>query len=68
MKTDLSNAKWFTSTRSGAAGHCVEVAFLEHNNVAVRHSKDRTGPALVFTPAEWNAFVGGAQDGEFNLG
>ncbi|MGH2599998.1 MAG: DUF397 domain-containing protein, partial [Dehalococcoidia bacterium] len=35
--------------------------------VAVRDSKNPDGPALAFTHAEWAAFVGGVQDGEFNL-
>jgi hypothetical protein len=42
------------------------VAFVD-GVVAVRDSKDPAGPALVFTPAEWDAFVGGAKDGEFDL-
>jgi hypothetical protein len=25
----------------------------------------RTGPVLQFSPAEWEAFLGGARDGEF---
>jgi hypothetical protein len=33
----------------------------------VRDSKNPSGPALVFTQAEWDAFVGGAKDGEFDL-
>jgi len=36
--------------------------------IAVRDSKNSTGPALIFTPDEWDAFVGGARDGEFDLG
>ena len=35
--------------------------------VAVRDSKDRTGPALLFTQAEWTAFVDSAKDGEFDI-
>ncbi len=63
-RVDLSQAKWRKSARSGANGACVEVAVLD-GAVAVRDSKDRTGPVLVFTPAEWEAFVGGVRDGEF---
>jgi Domain of unknown function (DUF397) len=62
---ELSNAVWRKSSRSGANG-CVEVAFAD-GKVAVRDSKDRRGPLLVFTPVEWDAFVGGARDGEFDL-
>jgi hypothetical protein len=35
--------------------------------VAVRDSKDPNGPALVFTPQEWKAFLHGAGRGEFDL-
>ncbi|MEV4283654.1 DUF397 domain-containing protein [Actinoplanes xinjiangensis] len=63
---DLSNARWRTSTRSGANGNCVEVAITDEG-VAVRDTKDRSKPAHVFTLAEWDAFVGGVKDGEFDL-
>ena len=62
---DLSRAAWRKSTRSGNNG-CVEVAFVE-DQVAVRDSKDRSGPVLVFTAPEWEAFVGGVRTGEFEL-
>jgi hypothetical protein len=62
---DLSRAAWRKSTRSGTNG-CVEVAFVE-DKVAVRDSTDRSGPVLLFTAHEWEAFIGGARDGEFAL-
>lgn len=62
---DLSGAVWQKSTRSNTNG-CVEVAFVE-GHVAIRDSKHRQGPALIFTPAEWEAFTGGVRDGEFSL-
>jgi hypothetical protein len=66
FRIDLSRAEWFKSTRSGAdSDNCVEVAFVDEV-IAVRDSKNPTGPALIFTPAEWDAFVGGAKDGEFD--
>jgi hypothetical protein len=61
---DLSQAVWRKSTYSSGSGQCVEVAFLS-NAVAVRDSKNRSGPVLVFTPREWAAFVGGVLDAEF---
>lgn len=62
----LVGARWRTSSRSGSQGNCVEVAFLADGQVAVRDSKDHgAGAALVFTPGEWAAFVGGVTDGEF---
>jgi hypothetical protein len=62
---DPSRATWRKSTRSGTNG-CVEVGLVA-DQVAVRHSKDRQGPVLLFTAHEWEAFLGGARDGEFEL-
>lgn len=54
----LAGARWHTSSRSsGNGGNCVEVAGNLPDMVGVRDSKDPTGPALVFTPAAWRAFV-----------
>jgi hypothetical protein len=66
VSTDLSEAVWFKSTRSGPSRDCVEVAHLSGGIVGVRDSKNPTGPALVFTPAEWDAFTAGVQVGEFD--
>ncbi|WP_027661518.1 DUF397 domain-containing protein [Salinispora fenicalii] len=55
---NLSNARWKKSTRSGTSGgECVEVADNLPGVVGVRDSKDPTGPALVFGPGAWRAFV-----------
>ncbi len=62
---DLTAAAWRTSTLCDLNG-CVEVALLG-DRVAVRDAKDRAGPVLVFTAAEWAAFVGGVRGGEFDL-
>jgi hypothetical protein len=63
--SDFSDAVWHKSARSGTSG-CVEVATLERV-VEVRDSKDRQGPVLVFRFDEWNAFLVGVRDGEFDL-
>lgn len=65
---DLSRAVWRKSTRSGDnGGQCVEVAMLDGGNVALRDSKDKgSGPILVFTAGEWEAFIAGARGGEFD--
>lgn len=65
MTVDLSGAKWFKSTRSTATRECVEVAFLDGGAVGVRDSKNPSGPALVFTPAEWDAFTSSVHNGGF---
>ncbi|MCM3882224.1 DUF397 domain-containing protein [Frankia sp. R82] len=58
---------WRKSSYSGGTGgNCVEVATLPDGGRAVRDSKNPDGPALHFTPAEWAAFLAGAQDGEFD--
>jgi hypothetical protein len=62
----LARDVWHKSTRSGTQGNCVEVRGLADGGVAVRDSKNPEGPVLVFTAAEWDAFVGGAKDGEFD--
>jgi hypothetical protein len=62
-----SQLRWRKSSHSnGNGGACVEVADLPDGGRAVRDSKDRSGPILAFTAAEWAAFVAGVRDGEFD--
>jgi hypothetical protein len=63
--TDLTGAQWFKSSRSGDNRDCVEAAHLTHGRVGVRDSKNPTGPALVFTPTEWDTFLNVAKTGTF---
>ncbi len=54
---DLSRLEWRKSSLS-AENNCVEVAFLDGaRHVAIRDSKNRQGPVLVFTAAEWRDFL-----------
>jgi hypothetical protein len=57
---------WVKSSYSGPQGNCVEVAQLPGGEIAVRNSRHPDGPALIFTGAEWDAFISGARDGEFS--
>ena len=64
--SELGGVTWIKSGHSGpTGGNCVEVAFLADGGVALRNSRHPGGPALIFTRAEWDAFLGGAKDGEF---
>jgi Domain of unknown function (DUF397) len=54
------------STFSGDT-NCVEAGTCAcGGDVLVRDTKDREGPVLRFTPAEWAAFLAGAKAGEFD--
>jgi uncharacterized protein DUF397 len=62
-----SVSRWVKSSLSFANGDCVEVASLPGDQVGVRDSKDTEGPVLRFTPSEWDAFLGGVRNGEFDI-
>jgi hypothetical protein len=64
---DLSAAGWRTSSFSQGGSDCVEMAFLPDGSVALRHSKDPHGSVLMYTRREWDAFLKGAKEGEFDL-
>jgi len=64
MNFDLARAHWFKSSRSTGSKDCVEVAFLDDGVVGIRDSKNPTGPALTFAPAEWDAFAANINAGE----
>ena len=61
-------ASWRKSSYSpnGVLSDCVE-ARADGGSVLVRDSKNPDGPVLEFTPVEWEAFLAGARDGEFDL-
>lgn len=69
-------ADWKKSSKSTSNAQCVEVRILEHVTqykdgepitVYVRDSKDPEGLVLGYTTPEWNAFIGGVKNGEFDL-
>jgi hypothetical protein len=63
---DDSAGTWIKSSLSAYNGNCVEVAGLNHDSIRVRDSKHPRGAVLNFTPAEWDAFIGGVRNGEFD--
>lgn len=62
---ELQDAQWRKSALSSAQGNCVEVAKLPGGEIAMRNSRHPEGPALIFTPSEFEAFVQGAKDDDF---
>lgn len=67
---ELADVAWHISTRSpDGGGQCVEAGPLADGSgrVAVRHSHHPDGMVIVYTRAEWEAFVGGVKDGEFDF-
>ncbi len=66
MRSSTASAvsRLLTAFPPGAGGACVEVTGLR-DEVAMRDSKHPSGPVLVITRAEWRAFLGGVQAGEF---
>ncbi|MGW4981291.1 DUF397 domain-containing protein [Streptomyces mirabilis] len=61
--TSLRDVPWLRSSRSTGMNNCVETARPGPGPwaglVAVRDSKNKAGPALLFTPASWEGFVAG---------
>lgn len=55
---------WRKSAASGG-GNCVEVSFAGAS-VLMRNSRSPQGPVLSFSLSEWDAFLTGVRDGEFD--
>ena len=62
----LTMAHWRKSQASNPSGSCVEIAELPGGQAAVRNSRDKSGPALVYPRAELAAFLLGIKTGEFD--
>ena len=60
----LRPAAWRKSSYSSPSGNCVEAAELA-GGVELRNSRFPDGPALVFTGAEWDAFLRDVKAGSF---
>jgi hypothetical protein len=55
--SDLSRARWRSSTYSGGNNECVEIADIPLV-VPVRDSKSPTGPVITFSRNAWDVFLG----------
>ncbi|WP_328497793.1 DUF397 domain-containing protein [Streptomyces sp. NBC_00414] len=60
--TLLHGVRWQRSSRSTGMNNCVETARPDSGPwaglLAVRDSKNASGPALVFAAAAWEGFIG----------
>lgn len=65
MEPNPGALHWFKSSAS-ASGNCVEVAHLPGGGVALRDSKDLAKAPHRYTRREWEAFLAGAKNGEFD--
>ncbi|MFG2116634.1 DUF397 domain-containing protein [Streptomyces sp. NPDC048718] len=63
---EIEGVRWRKASASVGMGECVEVAALGKGEIALRNSRFPSGPALVFTPQEWRAFLAGAKAEEFD--
>ncbi|NKQ54747.1 DUF397 domain-containing protein [Amycolatopsis sp. K13G38] len=69
---NLETAQWQRAEPPGETiEDAIEFAFVPHSDgvtyTVLRQSTEPEGTVLVFTPSEWDAFVAGARDGEFDL-
>lgn len=64
--TDLPTSRWRKSRTSNPTGSCVEIAELPEQAVALRNSRDKSGPALIYPRTAVGAFLQGVKNGEFD--
>ena len=67
---DMTAAVWRKSSRSGNGSQqngCVEVARNRPGIVAVRDSKDPSGPVLSIAPAAWQDLITDVKAGQHGL-
>lgn len=66
MAVSGDGLQWRTSSYSGGAQQCVEVAQTSDGGRLLRDTKDRRGPIHYFTADKWDAFISGVKHGEFD--
>ncbi|WP_370943832.1 DUF397 domain-containing protein [Amycolatopsis sp. cg5] len=65
---DLTSAKWILAGAEGIAPEdCMEYTSVPHTDGNTYWAMRHGGTTLVFTQTEWDAFLAGVRDGQFNL-
>jgi hypothetical protein len=62
----LRAARWRKAHRSNPTGSCVELAQLPDGRVAMRNSRNPSGPALIFSRSAIAAFLATAKKGRLS--
>jgi hypothetical protein len=61
---EISARGWRKSSYSAQASECVETRHVTRGGMAVRDSKDPSGPVLVFPADAWSTFVTAVKTGD----
>lgn len=64
---DTETARWERTMREDGTPAALEIGYAANGLVALRMAEDPEGDLLIYTPAEWEAFVEGVRDGEFDI-
>ena len=59
----LRAARWRKAVRSNPSGSCAELAELPGGRIAMRNSRNPSGPALIFSSTAIAAFLATAKKG-----
>jgi hypothetical protein len=64
---DTAAARWERTTHEDGTPAALEIGYADNGLVALRMAEDPDGDILIYTPSEWEAFVEGVRDGEFDI-
>lgn len=64
---DTATARWERTTHEDGTPAALEIGYADNGMVALRMAEDPEGDILIYTPSEWEAFVEGVRDGEFDI-
>jgi hypothetical protein len=67
MSNTMHDGTWRKAKASAHNGGCVEVRRNENGDVDIRDTKDRSKAPHSYTAHEWDCFIDGAKNGEFDL-